>query len=323
KEAPNPDSASGVDNRPLSQPSALIPVALCILGAAAAWFLLKELAVIFRPLFLAIFLAYVIIPIQSGLREHFHGVTLFLVIAIGTLAILLLVTLVIYGSVVELNADLPQLLERAKTDIQSIRDFIDRHISWVRSHAGETGQLEDQGATRIKEIAGSLVNVTAGLLAEVVQVAFYLIFLVLESGRFSGRIRSGFVDARAEQIFAVMRNINLAMASYLRVKVKASFVSAFLATLVLWVMGVKFALLWGVLTFFANFIPYLGSVVACTLPIVFAFLALDSGWRPITVAVLLAAIHVLSAYVLEPAMTGKAINLSPLVILISLAFWGL
>jgi AI-2 transport protein TqsA len=77
------------------------------------------------------------------------------------------------------------------------------------------------------------------------------------------------------------------------------------------------------LTFAANFIPYLGSIVACSLPILFAFLQMEFGWRPVTAATLLVSLHVLSAYVIEPAMTGKAVDLSPLVILLALSFWWL
>jgi predicted PurR-regulated permease PerM len=106
------------------------------------------------------------------------------------------------------------------------------------------------------------------------------------------------------------------------VKVRASLVLAVPAALLLWAFGVPFPVLWGVLTFFANFIPYLGSIVACSLPLAIAFLQLELGWQPLAVAGLLIALHLLSAYLVEPAMTGKAVGLSPLVLLAALAFWG-
>ena len=84
----------------------------------------------------------------------------------------------------------------------------------------------------------------------------------------------------------------------------------------------KSAVLWGVLTFLFNFVPYVGSAVAWTGPTVLAFLVLEPGWRPFTVAGLLLADHVLSANLIEPSLTGKAVDLSPLVVLLSLAFWG-
>ena len=88
-------------------------------------------------------------------------------------------------------------------------------------------------------------------------------------------------------------------------------------------IGVQSALMWGVLTFLLNFIPYLGSVIACSAPILLAFLQMESIGRPTVVAALLISIHALSAYVVEPAMTGKAVDLSPVVILVSLSFWWL
>ena len=64
--------------------------------------------------------------------------------------------------------------------------------------------------------------------------------------------------------------------------------------------------LWGLLTFLLNFIPYLGSVIACTAPILLAFLQTETLARPAALALILVGIHTLSAYFLEPAMTGKA-----------------
>jgi AI-2 transport protein TqsA len=81
--------------------------------------------------------------------------------------------------------------------------------------------------------------------------------------------------------------------------------------------------MFGVLTFLLNFIPYIGSIIACSGPMVLAFLSMDSIGPAIGVTVLLVTIHALSAYAVEPAMTGKAVGLSPLVILVALSFWGL
>ena len=104
---------------------------------------------------------------------------------------------------------------------------------------------------------------------------------------------------------------------------KSSLVLALPVGVILWAVGVKFALLWAVLTFLCNFIPYIGSVIAYTLPVGFAFLWYGLQWEPIVAAILLLGCHVASAAVVEPMILGKAVGLSPLVILASLAFWGL
>jgi len=93
-------------------------------------------------------------------------------------------------------------------------------------------------------------------------------------------------------------------------------------TLILWIFGVKFAVLWGVLTFLCNFIPYLGSIIGASLPILFAFLQVEPIWKPITAGLGVIACHMVMAYLVEPTMVGKGVGLSPLVILAALAFWG-
>ena len=87
--------------------------------------------------------------------------------------------------------------------------------------------------------------------------------------------------------------------------------------------GVRFAVLWAVLTFVCNFIPYAGSVIAYVLPVAFGFLQFDDGWRPVTAAVGLLACHLASATFVEPMILGRAVGLSPLVILAALSVWGL
>ena len=104
---------------------------------------------------------------------------------------------------------------------------------------------------------------------------------------------------------------------------KSSFVIALPVGIVLWAVGVKFALLWAILTFLCNFIPYIGSVIAYTFPVGFAFLFYGVRWEPITAAILLLLIHVASASVVEPMIIGNAVGVSPLVILASLSLWGL
>src|SRR5262249_28103936 len=108
-----------------------------------------------------------------------------------------------------------------------------------------------------------------------------------------------------------------------KMKVKVNIALAVPVMLVLWVCGVKFVILWGALTFLANFVPYLGSLVACWLPIAFAFLDMCAGWQPFAVAVLLPDGLVSSAYPGAPGLPGKGVGFGPAVVLLSPAFWGL
>jgi AI-2 transport protein TqsA len=118
-------------------------------------------------------------------------------------------------------------------------------------------------------------------------------------------------------------SINRAMASYLRAKALASLVTALPVVAILWAFGVPFPGMWGVLAFVGNSIPFVGGLVAFVLPVLLAFLELEPVWRPLAVLALLVLVQVVTNNLIEPRLTAHAVDLSPLVVLVALAFWGL
>jgi AI-2 transport protein TqsA len=301
----------------------LYGVAAFLVATAAVWYLLKELAPLLRPLFLAVFLAYVILPVRSALHRRRHGAASFVVLAVVALLFLFAVLLLIYSSVVEFNGELPHLIDRSHDIFNDLRAYVDTRMPGIADFISGTSQMEERLDQTIKDSVAGVANVTIGVVLEWLEIAFYLVFLLFEAGHFSERIRGSFPAPRAEQILAVVGQINHAMTGFLVVKVKASLVLAVPAAILLWLLGVKFAFLWGVLFFFGNFIPYFGSIVVWLLASAFALVQLDFGWRPVVVVVALLILRTLATDLLEPAITGKAVNLSPLVILASLSFWSL
>jgi AI-2 transport protein TqsA len=307
---------------PLRDRATITLVATFLVIAATAWYLLKELAPVLRPLLLAVFLAYIILPVQAGLARRTSrpiGFVLLGLVVVGACALLATLTA---RSAADLAAELPRYTERVRAIIDHFRAMAERW-PWLAESTRDSGGAADFGGEKLRDLATSLAGTAADVLAQGLVVGVYLLFLLLEAANFPRRIQSGFDPERAEQVLEIIARINAAIASFLRVKVLASLVLAVPATIILWAFGVKSALFWGVITFLLNFVPYVGSAIAWTAPTVLAFLSLEPGWRPITVAALLLTDHALSAYFFEPALTGKAVDLSPLVILLALAFWGL
>jgi AI-2 transport protein TqsA len=302
----------------------LATVACCLVIAATGWYLLKEFAPLLRPLALAVFLCYVILPSHRRLTRRIPAVASVGVLAGVSVGLLVLLAWLLLGSAIQLSEEMPRLIKRAEQIFHAAEAFWLEHLPpWLAGEAHDFARGEVLVAGGLKQVATAVAGAAADTLTEAVVVGIYLIFLLIEAGRMPKRIHGAFVGDRPGQILAVIGNINDAMVGYLRVKVKASLLLAVPATVVLWAFDVKFALMWGLLTFLLNFIPYLGSIIACSAPILLAFLQMDSIGRPIAVAVMLISIHTLSAYLIEPALTGKAVGISPLVILVALSFWGL
>jgi AI-2 transport protein TqsA len=294
-----------------------------LLGTAVAWYLLRELAPILRPLLLAVFLAYVILPVSVFVKGRLRGGFGHLAALVGLCLGLTGLSILAYGEIVGLTHDLPHLHDQTQEMLAETTAYAHEHLPQIAAALDGTAKAEEVGTARLQQALGTLANATAGVLVEALQVVFFLFLIVLEAHRFPLQLKAAFADEHADRVLSMVGNINGAMASYLKAKVWVNCVLAVPAMLVLWAFGIKFVVLWGALTFLANFVPYLGSLVACGFPIIFGFLDLGFAWQPLAAAILLIGVHVTSAYLVEPAITGKAVDLSPLVVLVALSFWGL
>jgi AI-2 transport protein TqsA len=290
---------------------------------AVTWFLLQQLAAVLRPLLVAAFLAYVLMPYHSRLRRSVGSAASLLMLGGATAAAVVVLGFVTYASVLGLSEELPRLQHRAVELCRSADAFLGANAPWAQSHAEGEKAAEVRVAEQLTDAARPVLNGAGGALVEACAIALYLLFLLLGASRFPDKVRAAYAPDRAAEILQIAGEVNAAIVGYLRVKVKSSLFLAVPVGVVLAAFGVKFAVLWGLLTFLCNFVPYVGSVVAYTLPVGFAFLQLDVDWRPFAVAALLLGCHAGSAAVVEPMLIGNAVGLSPLMILASLAFWGL
>lgn len=303
-------------------PAALRSVAAGVIVVCGLWWMLGQLAAVIRPLLLAVFLCYVLLPWYSRMRRSGAPAWLTLLVIAGfAVSGLVVVVAVVTSNLIDLIDKLPEYEREAERMARAVSGWVTKHLPWLASSA--PGQSPE--ATVISALGGvaqRTANQMAGGLLEAATAGLYLLFLMLGIERLPGRVRAAYSPERADHILQEAGRINAAIISYLWAKVKASLAIAVPVGLILAGFDVRFAALWAVLTFLCNFIPYIGSAVALALPVGFAFLQLPFGWQPMAVTGLLVACHTVCAAVVEPALIGRAVGLSPLIILAALAVWG-
>ena len=302
----------------------LYATAASFICAAAAWYLLKELGGLLRPLVLAVLLCYAILPIYARLRRWMSATLAVALLATVTVALLYGIAFLVYSNVVTLTAELPRLTERGHRIAEHVRVMAQNTLPrWLYQAKAGTPEIETETVRRVNGLMRQVADSAARGLGEAVLVGFYMLFLLLEVRRFPARIREGFSDEHASQLLNIVEATNHKLTDYLRVKAVASLCLAVPQTLILFAFGVKFAVMWGLLAFIGNFIPYLGSLVSLSLPVLLAFLDLEPTSRAVLVTLCLIVNQFVNNNVIEPFMTARAIGLSPLVVLIALSFWGL
>ena len=309
-------------NNETAEAPSLADTARWMIVLVCGFFLLRELGDILKPLFLAVLLGYVVLPLHGWVKRHVPGRVSIAASAAISLAALCVLTAVLQWSVRTLAAEVPGLADRTQFEIENWqKDLAERYpVSWKLVSGIAFPERAGQGPVR--DFTGRLVSAAADTLTTGAVVGLYLLFLLLEAGRFPNRVRKAFSEPRADRIMRTIAGINRGVADYLTAKVKASLMLAVPVFVVLYVFRTPVALIWAVLTFFCNFVPYLGSLIGFTVPTLFVLYQFGPGWETITIAILLLAIHLTCASVLEPRIIGKAVGLSPVVILFALAFWG-
>jgi len=292
---------------------------IVILGS---WYMLGQLASVLRPLLLASFLGYILLPYYRGLSNKLTPpVAITLIASITTLALLGIAGMVT-ASVYDLNTQAPELKLKAVRLFSQVTLWIDSLHLFGPMRPGDKSS-ETTAVEKITEGVLLLVSLIVVGLPEAFAAGLYLLFLLLESSRLPDRVRAAYPNERADQILHVFGRINSAIISYLKAKVKSSLILAVPVGLVLTGFNVRFAFLWAVLTFACNFIPYIGTVVAYSLPVGFVFLQFDSWITATVLAGVLLTIHIVCASMIEPMLIGRAVGLSPIVILGALSVWGL
>ncbi len=171
-------------------------------------------------------------------------------------------------------------------------------------------------ASLATEVLGSSLGFAKGLFL----VLLYMVFIFAEQAVFRRKILSVAGPRRADAA-AVLDTIGRGIQRYLGVKTLASVLTGALCYLMLVWQGVDYALLFGIITFLLNYIPTFGSIIAGVLPATYA-LANGHWGTAVVIAVTYLAVNLTIGSFLEPKVLGRELNLSPLVIIISVVVWA-
>lgn len=195
----------------------------------------------------------------------------------------------------------------------------------------QTFKLEDPPSLADLDIMAQLSNNALELLNGVTATAknfflvlIYVIFLLIEQGAFRSKLRAlGLSGLQSERLSTVLFQINWAMRTYLGVKTFTSLLTALLSYFVFYFLELDYALFWAFLIFLFNYIPTIGSIVATFLPAFLALVQFDGISAFLVIALGVSAIQVAVGNILEPRLMGDTLNISPLVVVLSLILWSL
>jgi AI-2 transport protein TqsA len=299
----------GVRN-PLWSAAALVIV---IAGAKAA-------GSVVVPFLVAVFLAIICAPISGWLVRHrVPNVLAVMIVLIGLLALASAAGAVFAGSINEFTAVAPRYQARLTEMARDLAGFAGRKLGSHQFELSAEKVLSAVDPGSVMSLVGRSMNALAGLLSDAVLVLLTMVFILLEAPTIPGKLRAlaGKPDADISQYGRIAHEVP----RYLAVKTVTATATGVLVSVLCAVLGVDFALLWGLFAFLANFIPNIGIIFAA-LPAVLLALVQHGPGRALILAAGYTAIGMVVGNVIEPAWLGRRLGLSTLVVFLSLVVWG-
>ena len=277
---------------------------------------MREAQQILLPFLIAVFLAVVSSPAVLWMTSKRvpSGVAVLLVVAamVGTgsgLAALL------GTSVNSFSQNLPIYQARLQEETSALLSWL--HGMGVDLSLSVLLDYVDPGAAM--GLASNLLTGLGGVFTNAFLILLTVVFILLEVSSFPGKLREAMGDPQL--IFPHFTKFTDSVKGYLAIKTVVSLTLGGLVSIWVWVMGVDFPLLWGLLAFLLNYIPNIGSIIAAVPAVLLAFIQFGLG-TALVVTLGYLVLNVVIGNIIEPRFMGQGLGLSTLVVFLSLVFWG-
>jgi len=308
---------------------------LIIVTLAVVWLIL--LKGVLQPFFIALGIYFVLKPGSDYLSTNGFPVILsYLTMVMLTLLVVSSATLFAYHQAAEViddedkMEDYNNLLEERWYDLKSTplisTAFEDEQAmnNTLVEDLASWGVLEND--QQLSDAAVGMLSGVGSLLATSVTVMFFLIFIIFEASLLPGRIERAWPGGASDRVQIVRSKIEASVNTYIVVKTGVGFGTALCAGLVMLFFGIDLWFTWALLTFLLNYVPYIGSLIATLPPIVLGLILLEPASLTLLILLLLTN-QQLWGQIIETRWAGRALDLSPVVLLlvtaISFAGWGI
>lgn len=214
----------------------------------------------------------------------------------------------------------PENLDKYNANFQLISQ---KFVGLVGDQALQSGLSRIQDFN-LAELISNALGVLTNLLGNSFMVILYLLFLILEENVIKLKFRAIYHDkSKREAALSVFRQIIKSVENYITLKTVVSFITGLASYFGLLILQIDFPIFWALLIFLLNYIPTIGSLIATLFPALMALMQYpDQPVKSLLVLVIIGSIQVIVGNVIEPRVMGDNLNISPLVVILSLTLWG-
>ena len=232
---------------------------------------------------------------------------------------LLAILSLFFTNISQIAARAPAYQDRVIEAIQAVavRFGVETQPTW------ETIRSEVLGRIDLPRTLGATLASASSIFASFTLALLYAWFVLLERGLFRRKIDRLFDDPeRNAEILRVLRTVNSRVGVYLAMKTAVNVLLGAICYVILRVAGIEFAVFWAFLIGVTNYIPYVGSFIGVLFPVALSIVQFGAPGPVLALGAALTAAQITVGNFVEPFVMGNSLNLSPMVIMLSLVVWS-
>lgn len=294
---------------------------LWIFAATLCFYILIVAKHLLIPLVVAIFIWYLINAVATFFGHFSIGK-----LSLGKPFCFALAILAILGFL----GILVNLLSRSAAEVVTGAPAYQKNLEFLVARVFEF--LDMERPATLKQLLSSLdltaflsqfTKAVTGFFGKIGIILVYVVLLFIEQAVFDKKLAALIKDAqRKAKVLSVFQQIRTDTLTYIGIKTFTSLLTGLLSYGVMSLVGLDFAEFWAILIFLFNYIPAIGSILATIFPSILALVQFDSLGPFVVIAGGVTLLQFLIGNLLDPRLMGKSLNLSSLVIVLSLGLWG-
>lgn len=273
------------------------------------------------PLVLALFIWFIINGLQEKIK-HIKFIEKFIPDSIVSFlsAIIIVGILFLFGKMLSININ--NIIENSEAYEKNISE-LSKLIPSNFVESFDINQEEIMKQFKFSSILEGIANVVTSLIGNLFLIIIYLIFILLEQNAFSKKLEKiAKLRGDPKEFRKLLSYLSSTISEYINLKIIVSAITGVASYIVCALVGLDAPLFWATLIFVLNFIPNVGSLIGTLFPAIFAFLQFGSYVEVVQILIFVGIIQLIVGNFVEPAMMGDSLNISALVVLISLTVWG-
>jgi len=280
---------------------------------------------IILPFMIAIFLAFVLEPLVTiQLKIKIPRALAVFTTIIFSFVILYLVGLLAYTNVQTFVQQFPTYEERLVSLLSGIVNSFEQLIG-QKLTVDLWSKIDWLDTVQNLSIASNVfsgVGTFFTFFGKMLLVIVFMAYIMMGKKNLKEKIFKAFPGGQAERIDDIINAASVKIQKYLGTKLIISFITGIVSLIIFFIFGLDFAVFWSVLIFLFNFIPNIGSIIASLLPVLFSILQFGSFSTALWLLLALGILQFFMGNILEPRLMGYSLDLSPMLVILSLIFWG-